>query len=74
MLANYNLTRVQLDAMWSYMGCRGEKGVILKSSIKKSESEVSQKLMAQVIKERSGGRLIGVTYKVVFGEQKRSAI
>lgn len=33
MLANYELTRVQLDAMWSYIGHRGEKGAILKKAI-----------------------------------------
>lgn len=33
MLANYKLTRVQLDAMWSYVGHKGEKRVILKRTI-----------------------------------------
>src|SRR3954470_2742158 len=27
LLANYRLTRVQLDAMWTYVGNKGEKGV-----------------------------------------------
>ena len=33
MLANYKLTRVQLDAMWSYVGNKGEKGAIQKRTI-----------------------------------------
>jgi len=30
LLANYHLTRVQLDALWTYVGHKGEKGGILK--------------------------------------------
>ena len=30
LLANYKLTRAQLDAMWTYVGNKGEKGGILK--------------------------------------------
>jgi transposase-like protein len=33
MLANYKLTRGQLDAMWSYVGHKGEKGVTQKKAI-----------------------------------------
>lgn len=33
MLANYKLSRVQLDAMWSYVGHKGEKGVTQKRAI-----------------------------------------
>jgi transposase-like protein len=33
MLANYKLSRVQLDAMWSYVGHKGEKGAIMKKAI-----------------------------------------
>jgi uncharacterized protein (DUF433 family) len=31
LLANYPLTRVQLDAMWTYVGHKGEKAEISKS-------------------------------------------
>lgn len=30
LLANYKLTRAQLDAMWAYVGNKGEKGAMLK--------------------------------------------
>lgn len=30
LLANYKLTRAQLDAMWAYVGNKGEKGGMLK--------------------------------------------
>lgn len=30
LLANYHLTRVQLDALWTYVGHKGEKGGVLK--------------------------------------------
>jgi hypothetical protein len=33
LLANYPLTRVQLDAMWTYVGHKGEKADILKKRI-----------------------------------------
>jgi transposase-like protein len=33
MQAKYNLVRVQLDAMWSYVGHKGEKGGVLKRPI-----------------------------------------
>jgi hypothetical protein len=33
MLANYNMTRVQMDAMWSCVGHKGEKGGVLRSPI-----------------------------------------
>ena len=32
LLANYKLTRAQLDAMWAYVGNRGEKGATPKAS------------------------------------------
>ena len=32
LLANYQLTRAQLDAMWAYVGNKGEKGGIPKAS------------------------------------------
>ena len=32
LLANYKLTRAQLDAMWTYVGNRGEKGAPPKAS------------------------------------------
>jgi uncharacterized protein (DUF433 family) len=28
LLANYKLTRAQLDAMWAYVGNKGEKGAM----------------------------------------------
>lgn len=42
MLANYQLTRVQLDAMWAYVGHKGEKGVILKRAIEVVSGEAPQ--------------------------------
>ena len=30
LLANYSLTRAQLDALWTYVGNKGEKGAIPK--------------------------------------------
>jgi len=33
LLSSYPLTRVQLDAMWTYVGHKGEKVVILKKMI-----------------------------------------
>ncbi len=30
LLANYSFTRAQLDALWTYVGNKGEKGAILK--------------------------------------------
>jgi hypothetical protein len=32
LLANYRLSRAQLDAMWAYVGNKGEKGAIAKPS------------------------------------------
>ncbi len=34
LLSNYHLTRVQLDAMWTYVGHKGEKVDVLKSPIR----------------------------------------
>lgn len=34
LLSNYHLTRVQLDAMWTYVGHKGEKVDIMKNPIK----------------------------------------
>jgi transposase-like protein len=42
MLANYQLTRVQLDAMWAYVGNKGEKGVIQKRAIEAASGEAPQ--------------------------------
>jgi hypothetical protein len=42
MLANYQLTRVQLDAMWAYVGHKGEKGVIQKRGIEVVSGEAPQ--------------------------------
>jgi transposase-like protein len=33
LLANYKLTRAQLDALWTYVGNKGEKGGILSKTI-----------------------------------------
>ena len=33
LLANHHLTRVQLDAMWTYVGHKGEKATILRNLI-----------------------------------------
>lgn len=32
LLTNYSLTRVQLDAMWTYVGHKGEKAAIMKKN------------------------------------------
>ena len=42
LLANYHLTRVQLDAMWTHVGHKGEKATILKSSIEAHSCEAPQ--------------------------------
>jgi hypothetical protein len=42
MLANYQLTRVQLDAMWAHVGHKGEKGVIQKRAIEVVSGEAPQ--------------------------------
>ncbi len=42
MLANYKLTRVQLDAMWSYVGNKGEKGAIRKRTIEAASGVAQQ--------------------------------
>jgi transposase-like protein len=34
LLSNYHLTRVQLDAMWTYVGHKGEKVDVLKNPIR----------------------------------------
>ncbi len=39
-LNNYHLTRVQLDAMWTYVGHKGEKVVIPKNTIEEPSGEV----------------------------------
>ena len=146
LLANYPLTRVQLDAMWTYVGHKGGKADIPKrligavsgggtaieidarlrggKAIGKNEDEVAQAMMSQikdrsnpieppaiasdgcdsypeamletggkvpeysgwerppthkqpppewkclqVTKHRSGGRLMGITYRVVYGDR-----
>lgn len=40
LLTNYHLTRVQLDAMWTYVGHKGEKVVIRKNMIEEASGEV----------------------------------
>jgi len=40
LLANHHLTRVQLDAMWTYVGHKGEKAAIPKSLIAGASGEV----------------------------------
>jgi transposase-like protein len=40
LLANHHLTRVQLDAMWTYVGHKGEKVAIPKSPIEVASGEV----------------------------------
>jgi len=40
LLTNYHLTRVQLDAMWTYVGHKGEKVVIPKNMIAEASGEV----------------------------------
>ncbi len=42
MFANYKTTRAQLDAMWSYVGHKGEKGVIQKRAIVVAFGEAQQ--------------------------------
>lgn len=39
LLANYPLTRIQLDAMWTYVGHKGEKVVIPKKMIAGASGE-----------------------------------
>src|SRR5512136_1089657 len=39
LLTNYNLTKVQLDAMWTYVGHKGEKAAILKKNIEEASGE-----------------------------------
>jgi hypothetical protein len=34
LISNHHLTRVQLDAMWTYVGHKGEKATISKSPLK----------------------------------------
>jgi transposase-like protein len=40
LLTNYHLTRVQLDAMWTYVGHKGEKADIPKNQIEGASGEV----------------------------------
>jgi hypothetical protein len=40
LLANYPLTRVQLDAMWTYVGHKGEKADVPKNLIGAASGEV----------------------------------
>jgi transposase-like protein len=40
LLANYPLTRVQLDAMWTYVGHKGEKADVPKNQIGAASGEV----------------------------------
>jgi hypothetical protein len=40
MLANYPLTRVQLDAMWTYVGHKGEKADVTKNQSGAASGEV----------------------------------
>jgi transposase-like protein len=40
LLANHHLTRVQLDAMWTYVGHKGEKVTIPRSPIEAHSGEV----------------------------------
>jgi hypothetical protein len=39
LLANYHLNRVQLDAMWTYVGHKGEKADISKSLTEAASGE-----------------------------------
>ena len=39
LLANYHLNRVQLDAMWTYVGHKGEKADISKNLIGEASGE-----------------------------------
>jgi transposase-like protein len=40
LLANYPLTRVQFDAMWTYVGHKGEKADVPKNQIEAASGEV----------------------------------
>jgi hypothetical protein len=40
LLTNYHLIRVQIDAMWTYVGHKGEKVVIPKNMIEEASGEV----------------------------------
>jgi hypothetical protein len=40
MLANYPLARVQLDAMWTYVGHKGEKADVTKNQSGAASGEV----------------------------------
>jgi hypothetical protein len=40
LLTNYPLTRVQLDAMWTYVGHKGEKAGVPKNQIGAASGEV----------------------------------
>ncbi|MDP4157957.1 MAG: hypothetical protein Q8929_20215, partial [Bacillota bacterium] len=40
LLANYPLTRVQLDSMWTYVGHKGEKADVSKNPIEAASGEV----------------------------------
>lgn len=42
LIANYNLNRVQLDAMWTYVGHKGEKGGIRKRTSVAASGEALQ--------------------------------
>jgi len=39
LLANHALTRVQLDAMWTYVGHKGEKVAVLKRPVEAASGE-----------------------------------
>ena len=39
LIANHHLTRVQLDAMWTFAGHMGEKATILKNQIEEHSGE-----------------------------------
>jgi hypothetical protein len=39
LLANHHLTRVQLDAMWTYVGHKGEKAAIPRRPIEAHSGE-----------------------------------
>jgi hypothetical protein len=39
LIANHHLTRVQLDAMWTYVGHKGEKATTLKNQIEEHSGE-----------------------------------
>jgi len=42
LLANHHLTRVQLDAMWTYVGHKGEKAAIPRRPIEVHSGEAPQ--------------------------------